>query len=51
MAIKVEILGMLKFLEIFSSVSVKLVSHLEHLQKIFRQFQKYIPAYNEAIFR
>lgn len=51
MAINVEILGMLKFLEICLSVSVKLVSHLEHLQKIFRQFQKYVPAYNEAIFR
>lgn len=51
MAIKVETLGTLTFLEIFSSISVKLVSHLEHLQKIFRQFQKYISAYNEAIFR
>jgi len=50
MSIKVEILGTLKFLEIFSSISVKLVSYLEHLQKVFRQFQKYILAYNEAIF-
>jgi len=31
-AIKVEILGMLKFLEIFSSISVELVIYLEHLQ-------------------
>lgn len=49
-AIKVEILGMLKFLEIFSSISVELVIYSEHLQKIFRQFEKYILAYNEAIF-
>lgn len=49
-AIKVEILDMVKFLEIFSKISVKLVIYLEHLQKIFRQFEKYILAYNEEIF-
>lgn len=50
-SIKVKNSGMLEFLKIFSSISVKLVSYLEHLQKIFRQFQNYILAYNEAIFR
>lgn len=50
-SIKVKNSGMLEFLKIFSSISAKLVSDLEHLQKIFRQFQNYILAYNEAIFR
>lgn len=52
MAVKVENLGTLKFLEIFFlGVSVKLTCHFNHLQKIFRQFQKYILAYNKGIFR
>lgn len=51
MTIKVENLGTLKFLEIFLGVSVMLTCYFNHLQKIFRQFQKYILAYNKAISR
>lgn len=52
MTIKVENLGTLKFPEIFFlGVSVMLTSYFNHLKKIFRQFQKYILAYNKAISR
>lgn len=52
MTIKVENLGALKFLEIFFlGVSVMLTCYFNHLQKIFRQFQKYILAYNKSISR
>lgn len=51
MTIKVENFGTLKFLEIFFlGVSVMLTSYFNNLQKIFKQFQKYILAYNKAIF-